>query len=196
MSKQSDVAAAWEVREAVLGVIGVGLVVGGTIVLTPNFPIVLGAIIKSIQEMKQFQIPKKKLKRTLQSLEKQEIITLEQKEGEVVVYLRSMFDPRVLRYSLKALLAAKHNPGAWDGSWRMVLFDVPEEQKNKRQYIRRFLRYVGFYQYQQSVYVFPYECEDAVRLIQKMVEGSAYVKYLVASKIDADQELKAYFHLK
>ena len=37
-------------------------------------------------------------------------------------------------------------------------FDVPEEERNKRYYLKTFLK-EWFYQYQQSVYVFPYECE-------------------------------------
>ena len=40
--------------------------------------------------------------------------------------------------------------------WKMVsnFFDVPEIQRNKRDYLRDYLQKIGFYRYQQSVYIF------------------------------------------
>ena len=60
----------------------------------------------------------------------------------------------------------------WPGKWFLVFFDVPEKQRNKRDYLRSFLKDVGFYPYQQSVYIFPYECEEEIKLIKQIVESA------------------------
>jgi CRISPR-associated endonuclease Cas2 len=78
----------------------------------------------------------------------------------------------------------------------MVFFDVPEIQRNKRNYLRDFLKKLGFYQYQKSVYIFPYECEKEVALIRKIVEGAKYMRYIIAEKIEEENKIKRYFGLK
>ena len=44
---------------------------------------------------------------------------------------------------------------AWDGRWRLVLFDVPVAQRTRRQRLRRYLRARGFGCLQGSVWVTP-----------------------------------------
>jgi len=84
----------------------------------------------------------------------------------------------------------------WNGKWFFVFFDVPETQKNKRDYLRKFLIKLGFFPYQKSVYIFPYECEKEVELIKKIVEGAKYMKYIVAEKIEDETKVKDYFKLQ
>lgn len=44
---------------------------------------------------------------------------------------------------------------AWDGRWRLVLFDIPSEQDAQRERLRRYLRNRGFGYLQKSVWVTP-----------------------------------------
>jgi phenylacetic acid degradation operon negative regulatory protein len=44
---------------------------------------------------------------------------------------------------------------AWDGQWRMVLFDVPAGQNAQRERLRRYLRSSGFGYLQNSVWIKP-----------------------------------------
>ncbi|GIW64729.1 MAG: hypothetical protein KatS3mg092_0662 [Patescibacteria group bacterium] len=81
----------------------------------------------------------------------------------------------------------------WDGKWFMVFFDVPEIQRIKRDYLRKFLKKIGFYQYQESVYIFPYECEKEISLIKKIVEGAKYMKYIIAEKIEDEEKIRRFF---
>jgi len=45
----------------------------------------------------------------------------------------------------------------WDGKWRMVVFDIPEKQRNVRNALRKKLRLLGFGKWQKSVYVTPHD---------------------------------------
>lgn len=183
-----------QLREIVLAALGIGVLVGGTLV-TPNFPIVLGSIISIIKEFKKKDIPEAKVRRVLANLERKKIITIEKKGDEVVVYLKDRLTASVLKYSLKTLLDFKKKEKKWQGKWYLVFFDVPEIQRNKRNYLRNFLRDIGFFQYQQSVYVYPYECEKEIVLIKQIVESAQYMSYIIADKIEQEQRVKIYFNL-
>ncbi|PIY70469.1 hypothetical protein COY89_01100 [Candidatus Roizmanbacteria bacterium CG_4_10_14_0_8_um_filter_36_36] len=61
--------------------------------------------------------------------------------------------------------------------------------------MRRFLVDLGFYPYQKSVYLFPYECEKEVELIKKIVEGTRYMKYIIAERIEDESTIKTFFKL-
>lgn len=182
-----------ELRRYVLAAVGMGILIGG-IMITPNFPIVLGSILSLIKEFTKKDIQEKKIKRVLKTLEKNKIIFIEQRNNEIYVHLKGFTSP-ILKYSLKPLLALKQKEKKWNKKWFLVIFDVPEEQRNKRDYLRNFLRDIGFYQYQQSAYVFPYECEKEIALIKRIVEGGKYINYIIADKIENENQIKTYFKI-
>ena len=183
-----------ELRQIVLAALGIGVIIGGTLI-TPNFPIILGSILSLIKDFKKKDISIKKVNRVLQNLEKKEIIYLERKGEDVYVHLKDFFHPTILKYSIKAIFDLKKRDQKWQGKWYLVMFDVPEIQRNKRVYLRKFLKQIGFYPYQKSVYVFPYECEKEISLIKKIVEGGKYMSYIIADKIEQEKAAKIYFQL-
>ena len=183
-----------ELRQIVLAALGIGVIIGGTLI-TPNFPIILGSILSLIKDFKKKDISIKKINRVLQNLEKKEIIYLERKGEDVYVHLKDFFHPTILKYSIKAIFDLKKRDQKWQGKWYLVMFDVPEIQRNKRVYLRKFLKQIGFYPYQKSVYVFPYECEKEISLIKKIVEGGKYISYIIADKIEQEKAVKIYFQL-
>jgi len=127
---------------------------------------------------------------------KKDILNLQEKNGKVTVYLKNENHPKIIEYSIKSLLDFKRKEKKWNGKWFFVFFDVPEIQRNKRNYLRKFLIKLGFYPYQKSVYIFPYECEREVELIKKIVEGAKYIKYIIAEKIEEETDAKEYFKLQ
>ena len=44
----------------------------------------------------------------------------------------------------------------WDGKWRVVMYDLPEKIKSKRDLLRTWLQKLGFGQWQMSVWVSPH----------------------------------------
>ena len=183
-----------EIAKIILATLGIGALLGGTVLITPNFPIIIGSFIKLIEEIKGIKLPKTKVKRTLQQLEKRKILNLEIKNNEVYVEVKDLWNTEIIKYSIQSLLELKQK-SKWSGKWFLVIFDVPEVERNKRYYLRNFLKEIGFYQYQQSVYIFPFECEKEVVLIKKIIEGGKYLSYIVADKIEFEKKLKTYFHL-
>lgn len=55
----------------------------------------------------------------------------------------------------------------WDGKWRVVIFDIPEKQRNLRDDLRLELKKLGFGCWQRSVWVTPF---DFVRELHQFLE--------------------------
>lgn len=161
----------------------------------PSLPNLINGIINLSKQLKKQQITRAKVLKILKNLEKKEIIELQEEGDKVFVLLKDRNHPKVVEYSIKSLFYFKKKKKSWNGKWFLVFFDVPEVQRNKRNYLRKFLKQLGFYPYQKSVYLFPYECEKEVALIKKIVEGAKYMKYIIAEKIEDEPKAKIYFNL-
>ena len=81
----------------------------------------------------------------------------------------------------------------WDGKWRLMIWDIPESSNKQRDAIRRFVKRLGFYQLQKSVYITPYELpSDAVEYL--MESGLwKFIRFLRVDRLDDDENLKKYF---
>lgn len=183
-----------ELRSVVLRSIFISAYVGAS-VANPLFPIGLGILLKTIQGIKDFKIPQKKVERVLKNLEKKKIISLERSGGEVQVHVKNQYHHSIVKYSIQSLLDFRRKHKKWRGKWILVIFDVPEKERNKRDYLRRFLVDLGFYSYQKSVYIFPYECEHEITLIKKIVEAGKYIKYIIATHIEGESAARRYFNI-
>ena len=86
-------------------------------------------------------------------------------------------------------------PKTWDGLWRIVIFDIPDERTTFRDILRDHLRTIGFKKLQHSVFVFPYPCESAILSLVKLYSAVPYVRIITAQTIDNQKRLKKTFLL-
>lgn len=84
----------------------------------------------------------------------------------------------------------------WDGRWRLVIYDIREERTWARVQLRELLRTYGFHKLQNSVWVYPYDCEALVILLKSNFKIGWEALYLVVEKIEGDELLKKHFGLK
>lgn len=84
----------------------------------------------------------------------------------------------------------------WDKRWRMVIYDIKEERKLVRMQLQECLSAFGFYKLQQSVWIYPYDCEALLILLKADFKIGQEVLYVVVEKIENDQKIKEYFELK
>jgi CRISPR-associated endonuclease Cas2 len=185
----------WQLRKAILEVVVLSLLSGGGHPLRPILPLMIKEIVRLVKEMHKLDIEEKKITRVLKNLEKRDILFLERKGKTLYVHSINNEKPAVAKYSIKLLLDFKKKKKEWNGKWFMVFFDVPEIQRSKRNYLRKFLEQIGFYRYQKSVYIFPYECEKEIALIKKIVAGAKYMKYIIAEKVEDEATIKRFFKL-
>lgn len=183
-----------ELQDIVLESIA-NFLIGAGGVLKPRLNVIIGEIIKIILKRKKIKIEEQRIKRVLRNLERKDLVLLEEKEDKIFVHIKENGKSTITKCSIKLLLDFKKKEKKWDGKWFLVFFDVPEKQRVKRDYLRKFLLKFGFYPYQKSVYIFPYECEREISLIKKIVEGAKYMKYIIAEKIEDEEKIKVFFKL-
>jgi len=87
------------------------------------------------------------------------------------------------------------NRKKWDGKWRLVIFDIPEDAKGKRQQIRNLLKAKNFIKLQASVYVNPYPLNRQAIEYLKSSGLINYIRILRVDNIDDDKDLKIKYKL-
>ena len=106
------------------------------------------------------------------------------KKGEIELELLEIKDWKV------------DKPKKWDGRWRMLIFDIPETKRPLRDKVRRTLFSIGFSRLQDSVWVYPYPCEDLVNLLKVDFKVGKDLLYLIVDSIENDKYLRRSFGLQ
>ena len=94
----------------------------------------------------------------------------------------------------KARLAEK--PIKWDGRWRVIIFDIPEDSNDKRAFFRYLLKKNNFLQLQQSVYISPYPLNREAISYLKETKLIGYIRILKVEELDSDKDLKKKFGIE
>lgn len=84
----------------------------------------------------------------------------------------------------------------WDKRWRIVIFDIPEKRRKTRDQLRIIMHDAGFYRLQDSVWLYPHDCEDFIALLKADLKIGLDVLYMVVEKIEHDGKLLEHFHIK
>src|SRR3989344_6227479 len=67
---------------------------------------------------------------------------------------------RAVQFEKEKVTLMARKKKRWDNRWRMIVFDVPERRRKVRTRLCSIMREVGFVRLQDSVWVYPYDCED------------------------------------
>ena len=86
-------------------------------------------------------------------------------------------------------------PKRWDKKWRIIVFDIPERKKKIRDEVRLILTNAGFQRLQDSVWVYPYDCEDVIGLLKMDYGIGRDMLYIIADQIENDKYLRMDFGL-
>ena len=86
-------------------------------------------------------------------------------------------------------------PQRWDKKWRIIIFDIPEKKKRIRNQIRNLFVSAGLYRLQDSVWVYPYDCEDIIGLLKTDLGVGRDLLYVIADEIENDKHLRNEFGL-
>jgi len=83
----------------------------------------------------------------------------------------------------------------WDGKWRMVIFDIPENASRERDQLRRLLLLNDFKKLQASVYISPYQINREAINYLKETGLIKYIRFARVDELDDDKDLKKKFNL-
>lgn len=74
-------------------------------------------------------------------------------------------------------------PKPWNGKWYLVIFDIPEQMKKRRDILREKLKLLGFSQLQASCWISPLNYFGNVKEILNEYHLQPYVIFLITDKL-------------
>ncbi len=80
-------------------------------------------------------------------------------------------------------------PMAWDGFWRIIILDIPEERKSEREALRYLLKKANFTCLKNTVWISPLPYENLFINIKKDLDLSTELMILVTDKLDEQTNL-------
>ena len=132
------------------------------------------------------------LRAAVNELKRQKLIEKKGYENSVLVSLSEKGMLRAINYKFRRLNDKREN---WDKKWRMVAFDIPRKcQKGRKALVYR-LKTGGFYELQESIFLYPYDCKKEIDAFLRLLKLEKYVRFGLLDFIDNEDKLKFHFKL-
>jgi len=171
---------------------------GGAVVLASTSPNFVQKALPKILESASFEWKKYQNKRKFYNsfyyLKNRGLINMEYKGKQLYITLTEEGKAKAEKYCIDDLQIIK--PEKWDKKWRIMIFDVKDSQRVKREALRGKIKELGLYQIQKSVWVYPYNFEREAKVLKEFFNfSSEEMKFIVASEIEDDETLRKHFNL-
>ena len=114
-------------------------------------------------------------------------------DGSLTMVLTDKGKQKVITFNIDNMEIKK--PNIWDKKWRIILFDIPEKKRQARDVLRETIKRLGFYEYQKSVFIHPYPCQDEIDYIVEYYEIRQYVRIVTATELDNEIHLRKIFNV-
>lgn len=128
-------------------------------------------------------------------LKKRGLVNVEYRGNQIYISLTDEGKKRAGKYKIDDLkIKTAEN---WDKKWRVLIFDVEENYRIKREALRGKIKELGLYQLQKSVWVCPYEFKKEMSILRDffgLEKGD--MKVITAVEIEDDQPVRDFFGLK
>ncbi|MCX6723980.1 MAG: hypothetical protein NT155_02260 [Candidatus Staskawiczbacteria bacterium] len=135
----------------------------------------------------------KQLSAAVYDLKKEKLIEKKENyEGSVLVSLTEKGMLRMINFRFRRLGNKKEK---WDGKWRMIAFDIPNEYRKGRNALNYRLKMGGFYELQESIFLHPYDCKKEIDDFVKLFKLENYVRFGLLDFIDNQDRIKIKFGL-
>ena len=137
--------------------------------------------------------PRQRLHETASRLRRKGMIEFRIEKGKKKMLLTQKGHDEIRR--IESHTRSIPQPKKWDERWRIVVFDISEKRKSLRDRIRLLVRGLGFYRLQDSVWVFPYDCEEIVTLLKTELQTGREVLYMIVDALEYDIPIRQHFGL-
>ncbi len=162
-----------------------------TALVAPNSAQVFDKPLHKLLDKLDSRSKERELRRIAYYMKRTGLISYTSRDYEHGIQLTSAGKKRLKRASFSNLTLRK--PSSWDGSWRLIFFDIPLEINGKRIMFTSKLKRLGFQQLQKSIWIHPFPCRPEIEIITSSLGLRKYVTYVEISHIDAETKLRKRF---
>ncbi|MCI5051122.1 MAG: hypothetical protein MRY57_02345 [Candidatus Pacebacteria bacterium] len=144
------------------------------------------AIIEQYEEKERKTKPKYLINRALKKMIDEDVISEHETEHSSFLSLTKSGRQKLRNIKLNS---ENHLVSTtWDGYWRMIIVDIPEDRKKDQDAIRYFLKKAQFVQIKNSVWISPYPMEHMMINMKKDLDLDLDILVLVTDKLDIATE--------
>ncbi len=181
-------------RKEALKIILRTIATAGVFTIAATSPYFFTALIRKYFQDAQDGKKRRALTRAFDYARQHQFIAWQEKDGKILVTLSEEGKYKIKEYDFDEIVLPQKR--RWDGKWHAVIFDIPDKKKAAREALREKFRELGMVMLQKSVWVWPYECHNEIRLIQEVFElHNNEVNYIVADYIEEERKLRKHFNL-
>lgn len=178
-----------------------GIFIASGIAIAATSPFFLYRILPKIARYARYkyriasQKDKKKIYNIFYRLKQEGYINVSNVNGQIYISLTKEGKKKAGKYQIDDLKIEK--PEKWDKRWRILIFDIKNDEKIKREALRGKIKELGLYQLQKSVWVCPYNFQKEMNLLRLFFGLTKdEMKVIVAFEIEDDQKIRAFFKVK
>lgn len=126
-------------------------------------------------------------------MEDRGLIVSETRGEQLIVKITQLGKKWLKRYEIRHMTVKR--PIKWDGLWRVIVFDIPEKNRELRNIVRGWLKKLGFARLQQSVWVVPWPCQEQFDALATEFALGNQAILLESRTIEKQAALKRIFNL-
>jgi len=175
-----------------------GIFIAGGIAVAGTSPQFVSRVLPKIFRYASYELKKRKkiknFQRSFYYLRSQGYINIENKNGQIYISLTKEGKKIAGRHNIDDLKIKQSKD--WDKKWRILIFDIKEKQKIKREALRGKIKELGLYKLQESVWVYPYLFSNEMEILRTFFYlKKDEMKIITATEIEDDEQIKTFFNL-
>lgn len=174
----------------------VGVATAGVVAVAATSPFFIINVLRVLwKEKDRSRYKRKDIYNTFYRLRKQGFLNMEEdRHGQLYISLTDKGRAKAIWYQINNLSIKV--PKKWDTYWRVIIFDIKDKHRVKREALRGLLKRLGLVQLQKSVWIYPYDCRDEIDLLRDFFGLDAQeLRLITARDIGDDAFLKNHFQL-
>jgi len=174
-----------------------GIFIAGTVtVAAPLFAaLAIPKIIQYSKKVLENKNNKRDYYNVFSRLKSAGLIKTANRNGQIYISLTKEGKKKAGKYQINDLEIKKSKK--WDKKWRIMIFDISDKQKIKREALRGKIKELGLFQLQKSVWIYPYNFEKEIKLLRSFFGlTSEEIQIIIADNIENDSKAKMFFNPK
>lgn len=169
-----------------------GIAAAGVLAIAATSPFFVVNLLRALKQGKQYK--RDHVRNTYNRLRKQGCIKMHKEGKQLYISLTEKGRWEAGLYQINHLKIKKQKQ--WNEKWHVVIFDIPHDQRVKREALRGFFKRLGFSKLQKSVWVYPYPCKDEIDLLRDFFGFTQQeIRLMVIENIGDDKILRKIFNL-
>jgi len=174
-----------------------GFLLTGAITVASTSPYFVSRVLPKLIKHASYRIKnnkrrKKRFYDTFYYLKNKGFIKMNYKGKQIYISLTKEGKKMAGKYQIDDLEIKK--PKKWDKKWRVLIFDISDKHKVKREALRGKLKELELYQLQKSVWTCPYNFQKEIEILRNFFGfKNDEMKIITASDIEDDKNIRIFF---